>query len=330
MTAHLINRREDLMLEALEGFELAHAHLVRLHRDPMFLTRRILTPGKVALVSGGGSGHEPLHTGFVGIGMLDAAVPGAVFSSPTSLQVRAAIDAVETGAGAVVIVKNYTGDVLNFSIAVDLLDDRSVETVVVDDDLATTATQDGGPGRRGTAAVIAVEKICGAAAEQGASLADVASLGREVVNRSATLSVAFEACVNPLTGVRSFELEDGQVEFGVGIHGERGIETRPAVGADDLVASMLDPIIDHLGLARGQQVLAIVNSLGATPPLEMAVATRAVHRILDSRGIGVARTMSGPFVTALDMHGVSVTLTAIDDRLVELWDAPVRTPGLTR
>ncbi|WP_456695443.1 dihydroxyacetone kinase subunit DhaK [Aeromicrobium sp. P5_D10] len=330
MSGQLLNRREDFVKEALDGLELAHSDLIRVHRDPLFVVRRELAHGKVALVSGGGSGHEPLHTGFVGTGMLDAAVPGAVFSSPTSLQVRAAVEAVETGSGAVVIVKNYTGDVLNFSIAAELLDERAIEIVVVDDDLATDGQQEGGPGRRGTAAVVAVEKICGAAAERRAPVGEVAAIGRDVVARSATLSVAFEACTNPLTGLRSFDLAEDEIEFGVGIHGERGVETRTAAPAHELVASVVDPLVERLGLRRGDDVIAIVNGLGATSPLEIGVATREVHQALSGAGINVARTLAGPYVTALDMKGFSVTLTSASAQLIDLWDAPVRTPALAR
>ena len=328
MTARVMNERDKFVIEALEGFELANHELVRLHRDPVFLTRRVPKQGRVALVSGGGSGHEPLHTGFVGVGMLDAAVPGAVFSSPTSLQVKAAIDEADAGAGVLLIVKNYTGDVLNFSIAADLANSRRVEVLIVDDDLATAGSPEAGPGRRGTAAVVAVEKICGAAAERGDDLSAIAELGRGIVRRSATLSVAFQACTNPMTGLPSFELGSDQVEFGVGIHGERGVETRPAAPARELMASLVDPLAEHLALKQGNAVIAIINSLGASPGLETAVAAREVYRLLGDRGVQVARTLVGSFVTALDMKGVSVTLTEVTEEHLELWDAPARTSAL--
>lgn len=329
MSRFVMNARESLVGQALEGFEAAHGDLVRVHRDPVFVTRADPARDRVALISGGGSGHEPLHTGFVGPGMLDAAVPGDVFASPTALQVRAAIEATDSGAGTVVIVKNYTGDVLNFSIAADLLSrTHRVETVLVDDDLATESEDEAGPGRRGTAAVVVVEKICGAAATAGAPLAEVRDLGRDVVSRSATLGVAFEAPVNPLSGLRSFELDEGEVEFGVGIHGERGIETRAATEAAELVESVTDPLIDALGLGRGAPVLAVVNGLGATHGLELNIATHELRRHLDGRGVRIARSLVGPYVTSLDMKGFSITLTAVTDELVELWDTPVRTPAL--
>lgn len=329
MSRFFMNERETLVEQALEGLVEAHGGLVDVHTDPLFVTRRVPATGKVALVSGGGSGHEPLHTGFVGQGMLDAAVPGDVFASPTALQVRAAIQAADTGEGTVMVIKNYTGDVLNFSIAAELLSEtHRVEQVLVDDDLATQKEDEGGPGRRGTAAVVAVEKICGAAAEAGAPVVEVRELGRQVVARSATLGVSFEACTNPMTGRRSFDLEPEEMEFGVGIHGERGIETRPITGAAELVESLVTPLVESVGLRRGDSVLAIVNGLGATHGLELGVAARETRRVLDGRGIGVARSLVGPYVTSLDMKGLSITLTALSDDLVKFWDAPVRTPAL--
>ena len=329
MSRFFMNERETLVEQALEGLVEAHGGLVDVHADPLFVTRRAPATGKVALLSGGGSGHEPLHTGFVGSGMLDAAVPGDVFASPNALQVRAAIRAADSGEGTVTVVKNYTGDVMNFGIAAELLaETHRVEQVLVDDDLATQSEDDGGPGRRGTAAVVAVEKVCGAAAEAGAPIADVRALGRDVVDRSATLSIAFEACTNPMTGKRSFELEPGEMEFGVGIHGERGIETRPAAEAAALVESLVNPIVESVGIRRGDSVLAIVNGLGATHGLELGVAARETRRVLDGLGVNVARSLVGPYVTSLDMKGLSITLTALTDDLVKFWDAPVRTPAL--
>lgn len=329
MGGHVMNARENLVRQALEGLEVSDGDLVRLHRDPDFVTRAEPARDKVALVSGGGSGHEPLHTGFVGRGMLDAAVPGDVFASPNALQVRAAIEAADTGRGTVLVIKNYTGDVLNFNIAADLLSKtHTVETVLVDDDLATRSEDEGGPGRRGTAAVVVTEKVCGAAAEAGAPVERVRDLGRKVVSRSATLGMSFQAPVNPLTGLRSFDLEEGDIEFGVGIHGERGIETRPASEAADLVESLAAPLAESLGLGRGAPVLAVVNGLGATHGLELSVAALELRRYLEGQGLRLERTLVGPYVTSLDMKGVSITLTALDGELAELWDAPVHTPAL--
>ncbi len=330
MTSSVINDADDFVREALEGLVATHGDLLALHDEPLFVTRRNPSTGAVALVSGGGSGHEPLHTGFVGDGMLDAAVPGAVFSSPTSLQVKAAVESVDTGRGVVLVVKNYTGDVLNFSIAAEVLADRhDVEVVVVDDDLATESAADGGPGRRGTAATVVVEKVCGAAARRGDDLAAVAGLGRRVVERSASLGVAYRACTNPLTGALSFDLAPGEIEVGVGIHGERGRSTQQAGTADEVVGDLVGRLVEHLDLGTGARVLLLVNGLGATHPLELSVAARAARAVLRDRGVVVERSLVGPYVTALDMHGLSVTLTRLDDELLELWDAPVSTAAVT-
>jgi dihydroxyacetone kinase-like protein len=328
----LLNKPLDVVDEALEGLELAHPGLLRWNRDPSFVRRaRLAGPDKVALVSGGGSGHEPLHTGFIGIGMLDAAVPGAVFASPTADQIIAATQAVGGAAGVVHVVKNYTGDVLNFQIAAECVADEGldVERVLVDDDLATESDLADGPGRRGTAAVIAVEKMCGAAAERGAGIREVAALGRTIVTRSRTMAFALAACTHPDQEQPSFELSDYEVEMGVGIHGERGRERAPFGTADDLVDSVLTPIVETLGVGRGDSVLAITNGLGSTHPLELHIAHRAVARQLAAWGIHLARSLVGPYVTALDMAGCSITLVHVNDDLVSLWDEPVRTPALT-
>jgi dihydroxyacetone kinase-like protein len=325
-----INDPDQVVPEALEGFTLAHPQLLRLHADPAFVTRAKPAGAKVALVSGGGSGHEPLHVGFVGTGMLDAAVPGAVFASPTALQVAAATTAVDAGRGVLQIVKNYTGDVLNFRIAAEIASDDGIEVaeVLVDDDLASERADGEGPGRRGTAAVVVVEKLCGALAERGAPLAEVAALGRAVVGDSRSMGVALAAGAHPGDRAPAWELADDEVELGVGIHGERGVGRRPFAGADDLTADLLDRLVAALGLTGGADVFVVVNSLGATHGLELALVHRAVHRQLADRGIRVARSLVGPYVTSLDMAGLSITLVRAHDARVALWDAPVRTPAL--
>lgn len=325
----LLNAPDDLVAEALEGLELTHPGLLRWDREANLVCRRKPATGKVGLVSGGGSGHEPLHAGFVGNGMLDVAVAGAVFASPTALQIQAGTVAADSGRGVLQIVKNYTGDVLNFQIAAEIADDDdiAVEVVLVDDDIATSADAVG-PGRRGTAAVIAVEKICGAAAEEGADLGTVAALGRRVVSRARTLSLALDACAHPGESEPAFELPDDLVEFGVGIHGERGVSRIPFASGDELVAQLVEPVVSELGLARGDAVIAIVNGLGAMYPLELSLAARRLHHLLADRGVAVARSLVGSYVTSLDMNGLSVTLLRADDGLVRLWDAPVRTPTL--
>jgi phosphoenolpyruvate---glycerone phosphotransferase subunit DhaK len=326
-----VNEPQDFVAEALEGLELAHPSLVRWNRDPSFVIRADDDDAeRVAVISGGGSGHEPLHTGFVGRGMLDAAVPGGIFASPSVLQIKAATDAVHRGRGVVHVVKNYTGDVINFGMAAELAGDDGIEvrSVLVDDDVATD-TSDGGPGRRGTAAVIAVEKVCGAAAERGASLDEIAALGARVAGSARTLADALHACTHPGADRPSFDLGDGEIELGVGIHGERGVARQAVAPARELALLLARPVAETLGLERGDRVLAIVNGLGSTTPLELNVVFREVVTFLDGIGVTVARSLVGPYVTSLDMAGCSVTLARMDDELLDLWDAPVRTPALT-
>jgi len=302
---------------------------VRWNREPSFVIRADHDPReRVAVISGGGSGHEPLHTGFVGRGMLDAAVPGGIFASPSMLQVLAATEAVDRGRGVVHVVKNYTGDIINFGLARDDAIDAgiAVETVVVADDIATDGGD--GPGRRGTAAVIAVEKICGAAADRGDELERVAALGREVAEGSRSMAIALEACTHPGADGPSFELAAGEIEFGVGIHGERGVDRRSFAPAGELAELLVTPIADALALGDGDRVIAIVNGLGSTHLLELSVMFAETVELLDARGVEVARSLVGPYVTSLDMAGCSITLVRTTPELVELWDAPVRAPGL--
>lgn len=327
---HIINNPHRVIDEALDGFALTYPELVTFNNEHNLISRKILTPGKVGLVSGGGSGHEPLHAGFVGSGMLDVAVCGAVFASPTADQVHAGTKLANTGAGVVQIIKNYTGDVLNFQIAASLADDDDapVEQVLVDDDLASDNGNDG-PGRRGTAAVVTVEKVCGALAERGADVSTIATRGRDVVARSRSLAIALDAGAHPGESSAAFELEPHQVEFGVGIHGERGIGRIAYAPADDLVEQLVTPLVNSLEVKRGQSVIAIVNGLGGAYPLELSIAARHVHNLLNGRGISVARSLAGTYVSSLNMHGLSVTLTVADDELVSLWDDTVRTAALT-
>ncbi|KQW47442.1 dihydroxyacetone kinase [Nocardioides sp. Root1257] len=336
MRRSLVNDPDDLVVEALEGLALAHPTLVRHDAEHGFVARATPARDKVGLVSGGGSGHEPLHAGFVGHGMLDVAVPGAVFASPTALQLYDATRAADAGRGVLHIVKNYTGDVINFTVARELADeddDIATEVVLVDDDLATDLGEEpddpDAPGRRGTAAVVAVEKICGAAAEEGADLGSLAELGRSVAARARSMAFAIEAGTHPGSSRPAFDLDADEVELGVGIHGERGRSRVPFGPTDELVARLVDPLVEALRPARGSGVIAIVNGLGSTYPLELYAAARAVHGGMTARGVRVDRFLVGSLVTSLDMHGVSVTLLPVDDELLRLWDAPVRTPALT-
>jgi len=282
-------------------------------------------------VSGGGSGHEPLHAGFVGHGMLSAAVPGPVFTSPTPDPILAATSAVDGGAGVLYIVKNYTGDVLNFETAADLAeaDGITVESVLVDDDVAVKDSLFTA-GRRGVAGTVVVEKIAGASAERGDDLATVAALARRAVAATRSMGVALAAGTVPHAGEPGFVLGDDEIEFGVGIHGEPGRERMPLEPVDAIVERLLSAVTDDLGVAAGDQVLLFVNGMGGTPSIELYIAYRRAAELLSEQGVTVARSLVGDYVTSLEMQGLSLTVTRLDDELTELWDAPVETAALRR
>jgi len=322
----LINHVDDVLAESLDGFAAAHGDIVSLGEERLFVRRRTTQPGKVALISGGGSGHEPLHAGFVGRGMLDAACPGHVFTSPTFNQMLAAAEAVETGAGVLFIVKNYSGDMMNFQLAADMLD-RDHATVIVNDDVAvenSTYTT----GRRGVAGTLIVEKIVGAAAERGDNLAALKTLGEAVNKATASMGVALTSCTVPAAGRPTFELSEDEMEMGVGIHGEPGRRRVKLSGADDIAAELTGAILKDLSPRRGQDVILLVNGFGGTPVLELYVMVHAVRKLLADAGVNVVRYLTGAYVTSLDMAGCSVTVTAVDDDTLALWDAPVHTAAL--
>ncbi|MEV7521106.1 dihydroxyacetone kinase subunit DhaK [Streptomyces sp. NPDC091371] len=325
----LINSPESVVADALNGMAAAHPELsVEAERG---IVTRAGGPaaGRVALLSGGGSGHEPLHAGFVGRGMLAGAVAGPVFTSPVPDTIAAATAAVDSGAGVLHIVKNYTGDILNFTMAAEDCEDEGVkvEQVVVDDDVAVTAAE-GGPGRRGTGATLFVEKIAGALAEEGATLAEVAAVARKVNSRSRSYGVALSSCTTPAKGSPNFELGADEIELGIGIHGEPGRERRTVMTAAETAGAMLDAILADLPEAAGAPVILLVNGLGGTPPIELYVMRAEAGRVLAERGITVARSLVGSYVTSLDMAGCTFTLCRADDELLRLWDAPVDTPSL--
>ncbi|MEZ0067371.1 dihydroxyacetone kinase-like protein [Streptacidiphilus sp. MAP12-20] len=334
-----LNSAESFVADSLAGLAAAHPALRVQAEGPdgPFVARRAATqPGKVALVSGGGYGHEPLHGGFVGVGMLDAACPGEVFTSPVPGQILAAAQAVDGGAGVVFVVKNYTGDVLNFQMAAELAAEDTgvaVETVLVDDDVAvrdSTWTA----GRRGTGATVFVEKIAGALAERGESLADVADMGRRVNANSRSFAVALTACTTPANGKPGFLLPEDEMEVGVGIHGEPGRSREKLASAREVAALALDAILaEPLFGAQGErqdgvEVIAMVSGLGATPLSELYILFHEASRLLAERDISIVRSLVGNYVTSLDMAGASFTLCRADDELLELWDAPVNTPAL--
>ena len=322
----LINDVDSVLTESLDGFALAHADIVTLGEAAQFVRRRALKAGKVALISGGGSGHEPLHAGFVGSGMLDAACPGQVFTSPTPDQMLAAAQAVDTGAGVLFIVKNYSGDMMNFQMAAEMLD-RDNATVIVNDDVAvenSTYTT----GRRGVAGTLIVEKIVGAAAERGEGLAALKALGDAVNKATASMGVALTSCTVPAAGMPTFQIGADEMEMGVGIHGEPGRRRVKLACADDIAAELTGAILKDLSLARGQEVLLLVNGFGGTPLLELYLMVNAVHKVLGGAGIKVVRHLTGSYVTSLEMAGCSVTVSAVDAASVALWDAPVHTAAL--
>lgn len=322
----LINGLDDILTESLDGLAAAHADILSLGASRQFVRRREVSAGKVALISGGGSGHEPLHAGFVGRGMLDAACPGQVFTSPTPDQMLAAAQAVDGGAGVLFIVKNYSGDMMNFHMAAEMLELPN-DTVLVNDDVAvenSTYTT----GRRGVAGTLVVEKIVGAAAEQGADLAACKALGDAVNQATASMGVALTSCTVPAAGKPTFQIGDDEMEMGVGIHGEPGRRRVRLARADDIAAEMTGAILKDLSLKPGQPVILLVNGFGGTPLLELYLMVHATRKLLDAAGVRAVRFLTGPYVTSLEMAGCSITVTAVDDAMLALWDAPVHTAAL--
>jgi len=326
----LINEPADVVKESLVGLGLAHPDLVRIDFENQLVLRKDApVSGKVALISGGGSGHEPLHGGFVGAGMLDAACPGEVFTSPVPDQMLAATKAVDGGAGVIHIVKNYTGDVMNFKLAAEMAEDDgiSVESVLTNDDVAvedSTWTA----GRRGTGVTVLLEKIAGAKAEAGGSLAEVAAVARRVNEKGRSFGVALTSCATPAAGTPTFDIGADEMEFGVGIHGEPGRRREKIRPAAEIVEEMADAILGDLQPAKGANVLAFVNGLGGTPLIELYLVYAELAKQLEKYGVTATRSLVGDYITSLDMAGVSITLLELDDELTALWDAPVHTPAL--
>lgn len=327
----ILNDPENAVREMLEGIALSHADKVRLLKDHSVLVRRQLKPGKVALISGGGSGHEPAHGGFVGFGMLDAAVAGEVFTSPTPDQVLAGIQEIKSDAGVLVIIKNYSGDVMNFEMAVEMaeMDGISVEKVIVNDDVAvedSTYTT----GRRGIAGTFFVHKIAGAMAERGASLDEVARIARKTIENVRSKGVGLSPCTVPAVGHPTFELADDEIEIGLGIHGEPGVMRGKLMTADDIAANLVASAAEDLALQREERVAVLVNGLGATPLMELYILARSVSRLAAERGLSVHRMYVREFMTSLEMAGASVSLLRLDDELAMLLDDPADTPAFTQ
>jgi len=321
-----INTVDDVVMESVKGFCAAHGDIVAIGDDTKFVRRANLVDGKVGLISGGGSGHEPLHAGFVGHGMLDAACPGAVFTSPTPDQMIAAVQAVERGAGCLFIVKNYSGDVMNFEMATEMVE-GNVETIITNDDVAvedSTYTT----GRRGVAGTMIVEKIVGAAAEKGLDLTQCANLGRQVNDRTRSMGVALTSCTVPAAGVPTFKIGEDEMEMGVGIHGEPGRQRMNMKTAAEISEQMISAIMDDFAPQGTHNAIFLVNGLGATPLLELYLLYDCARAQLEKRNVRIVRSLVGNYVTSLDMAGCSLTVSFVDDDLIKWWDAPVHTAAL--
>jgi phosphoenolpyruvate---glycerone phosphotransferase subunit DhaK len=326
----LINAPDQVVADALRGMQAAHGDRLRVSYEPYNIVRADApVPGKVGLISGGGSGHEPMHGGYVGPGMLDAACPGEVFTSPTPDQMLEATKAVNGGAGVVHIVKNYTGDVLNFEMAADLAagEGIEVETVLTNDDVAVEDSLYTA-GRRGVGVTVLVEKIAGAAADDGKSLREVAEIGRRVNAQGRSMGMALTPCIQPASGEPSFELAEDEVEIGIGIHGEPGRFKEKLGPASQVAERLMTPILEDLPFSSGDRVLALVNGMGGTPLIELYVLYAEVAKIAADHGISIERNLIGNYITSLEMQGCSITLLKLDDELTRYWDAPVNTPAL--
>src|SRR5574339_716690 len=326
----LINQPEDVVREELDGIAYAHPDLVKVHYDPHFIVRADApVQGKVGVISGGGSGHEPMHGGFVGMGMLDAACPGAVFTSSTPDQMLEATKAVDGGAGVLHIVKNYTGDIMNFEMAAELAgaEGSEVAAVVTNDDVAvkdSTWTA----GRRGVGVTVLLEKIVGAAVEGGANLEEVKRIAEKVNAQGRSMGMALTSCTVPHAGKPTFDLPEDEMEIGIGIHGEPGRTRMKVKPADEIVEMLMEPIINDIPYKQGDEVLLFVNGMGGTPLIELYIIYRKAYEIAEKHGLKVVRNLIGPYITSLEMAGTSITMLKMDEQLLRLWDAPVKTPGL--
>jgi phosphoenolpyruvate---glycerone phosphotransferase subunit DhaK len=321
-----INNVDSVLNESLQGFALAHNDIVEFNADPRYIKRKMLKQeGKVVLISGGGSGHEPLHSGFVGTGMLDAACPGQIYTSPSPDQMLAAAQAVQQSGGVLFIVKNYAGDVMNFEIASEMLEFPNASVLVSDD---VSLPKSHSTERRGVAGTLIVEKMVGAAGEKGTSLSKCKTLGERINHVTATLGVALTSCTVPALGKPTFAIDDNEMEIGVGIHGERGRETVPLKTASEIVEQIATLIDEELQPKYGQEVLLHVNGFGGTPLIELYLLYDLAAAFWQKRGLIITRSLVGNFTTSLDMAGASITLTLLDEELTRLWDAPVHTAAL--
>ncbi len=327
----LINKVDDVLVESLSGFAAAHSDLVSLHLDPNFLTRKNKAQNKVAIISGGGSGHEPLHAGYIGYGMLDAACPGHVFSSPTPDQMLAAAEAVHANKGILFIVKNYAGDVMNFEMAGEMLAFEHATVLTSDDCAVINSTYT--TGRRGVAGTVIVEKCVGSLAETGADLASCKALGDKVNSRTASIGVALTSCTVPAAGRPTFDISDNELEMGVGIHGESGRRREAMREADTIVKDMIEAILADFTTrdmkpAKNSEILLLVNGLGATPLMELYLIYNTAAKLLNHADLNISRSLVGNYTTAIDMAGASITVCLLDDEIKQHWDSPVHAPAL--
>ena len=321
-----INQVDNVLVESLSGFASAHRDLISLNIEPNYLTRASKAKNKVALISGGGSGHEPLHGGFVGYGMLDAACPGHVFTSPTPDQMLAAAEAVECGKGVLFIVKNYAGDVMNFEMAAEMVPFEHATVLTSDDVAVVNSTYT--TGRRGVAGTVIVEKVVGSLAETGANLAACKALGDKVNARCGSMGVALTSCTVPAAGRPTFDIGDNELEMGVGIHGEPGRRREPMREADAIVADMVNAILEDLKPAAESEILLMVNGFAGTPLMELYLLYHAAEKLLTARGMNITRSLVGNYTTSLEMAGASITICLLDEEIKKHWDMPVHTPAL--
>ncbi|HWT38499.1 MAG TPA: dihydroxyacetone kinase subunit DhaK [Paraburkholderia sp.] len=321
-----INSVDDFLTESLAGFAAAHSDLVALNQEPVFVRRKTLKTGKVALISGGGSGHEPLHSGFVGYGMLDAACPGQVFTSPTPDQMMAAAKAVDTGAGTLFIVKNYSGDLMNFEMASEMSELPNA-MVLINDDVAVENSSYT-TGRRGVAGAVIVEKMVGSLAESGADLEQCKAFGDRINKHTASMGVAFSSCTVPAAGTLTFKIGEDEIEVGVGIHGEPGRRRASFAAADAIAAELLTAIVADLKPASGADLLVLINGLGGTPLGELYLLFNSARVWLQQRDLKISRVQVGSLTTSLEMAGASITLCVLDGEMTRHWDSPVHTPSL--
>ncbi len=321
-----INNTDDLLIESLSGFTTAHRDLVNLNLEPLFLTRKKKSTNKVAIISGGGAGHEPLHTGYIGYGMLDAACPGYVFTSPTPDQMLAAAEAVEADKGILFIVKNYAGDVMNFEMAAEMLPFESATILTSDDCAVVNSTYT--TGRRGVAGTVIIEKCVGSLAETGANLQACKLLGDKINNQTASIGVALTSCTVPAAGRPTFDINDDELEMGVGIHGEPGRKREAMRDADAIIQEMVNAILESLKPEQNSEALLLTNGFGATPLMELYLIYNTASKLFAQHDINITRSLVGNYTTALDMAGASITLCILDSEIKQHWDSPVHTAAL--